>query len=121
MLKRLRVQLTVLYILAALGLAALISAGAYLLLGYYFQQQTDLALSYKMASTFKQYNLPLTPELLQAEREYHGEGLRGHEASLRRHVGAYRAGKDHQLVAGQERIRAPGARQQEHNSRPAQA
>jgi signal transduction histidine kinase len=72
MLKRLRLQLTILYILAALGLVALISAGAYFLLNYYFQVQTDLALSYKMASTFKQYSLPLPPELLQAEQDYLG-------------------------------------------------
>jgi signal transduction histidine kinase len=70
MLKRLRLQLTILYILAALGLVALISAGAYFLLNYYFQVQTDLALSYKMASTYKQYNLSLPPELLQAEQKY---------------------------------------------------
>jgi signal transduction histidine kinase len=70
MLKRLRVQLTILYILAALGLVALISTGANLLLGYYFQRQTDLALSYKMALAFRQYNLSLTPELLQAEQDY---------------------------------------------------
>jgi len=70
MLKRLRIQLTILYILAALGLVALISTAANLLLGYYFQRQTDLALSYKMALAFRQYNLSLAPELLQAEQDY---------------------------------------------------
>lgn len=70
MLKRLRIQLTILYILAALGLVALISTAANLLLGYYFQRQTDLALSYKMALAFRQYNLTPSPELLQAEQDY---------------------------------------------------
>lgn len=70
MLKRLHAQLTLLYILAALGLVAMISTGANLLLGYYFQKQTDLALSYKMALAFRQYNLSLPLELLRAEQEY---------------------------------------------------
>jgi signal transduction histidine kinase len=70
MLKRLRIQLTILYILAALGLVAMISMGANLLLRYYFQRQTDLALNYKMAIAFQQYNLPLPTELQQAEKDY---------------------------------------------------
>jgi hypothetical protein len=57
MLKGLRIQLTILYFVAALGLIAMISTGANLLLRYYFQKQTDLALSYKMALAFQQYNL----------------------------------------------------------------
>ena len=72
MLKRLRYQLTILYILVALGLIALISTGANLLLGYYFQRQTDLALNYKMALAFRQYNLTPPLELLQAEQDYLG-------------------------------------------------
>lgn len=68
MLKRLRTQLTLIYLLAAVGLAALINLSAYTLLNYYLQQETDLALKYKMAIAFRQYGLNLPPELAQAER-----------------------------------------------------
>ncbi len=68
MLKKLRTQLTFIYLLAAVGLAALISLSAYTLLNYYLQQETDLALKYKMAIAFRQYGLNLPPELVQAER-----------------------------------------------------
>jgi signal transduction histidine kinase len=51
-------------------LVLLVSAGANFLLGYYFQQQTDLALSYKMALAYRQYNLALPEELRRAEQDY---------------------------------------------------
>lgn len=70
MLRRLRYQLTILYVLVALGLVLLVSAGANFLLGYYFQKQTDLALSYKMALAYRQYNLALPEELRRAEQVY---------------------------------------------------
>ncbi|MEW5873228.1 MAG: HAMP domain-containing sensor histidine kinase [Chloroflexota bacterium] len=70
MLRRLRIQLTILYTLAAIGLVALVSFSAYQLLGYYFQRETDLALNYKMSTLFKQYALELPPELKDAEQSW---------------------------------------------------
>jgi signal transduction histidine kinase len=70
MLRRLRLQFTLLYTLAAVSLVALVSVGAYQLLGYYFQRETDLALSYKMATLFRQYEVTLPPELALAEQTW---------------------------------------------------
>ncbi len=70
MLKRLRFQLTILYLLTCIGLVALIGAGTYLLLQRYLQVAADQALQYKMALQFEQYGLPLPPELAQAEQAW---------------------------------------------------
>jgi signal transduction histidine kinase len=70
MLKRLRLQLAFLYILAAVGLVALFGLGSYALLQLYFQRETDLALEYKMALQFRQYGLTPPAELLQAEQAW---------------------------------------------------
>ena len=70
MLKRLRIQLSFLYLLAAAGLVLLIGGGSYLLLRYYLQATTDLALEYKMAQQFHGYGLVLPGELQRAERTW---------------------------------------------------
>jgi signal transduction histidine kinase len=70
MLKRLRFQLSFLYLLAAIGLVLLIGGGSYLLLRYYLQQTTDLALEYKMAQEFHSHGLSLPVELQRAERTW---------------------------------------------------
>ena len=49
MLRRLRWQFSLLYVLAAVMLIALIGGGSYSLLRYYFETSTDLALQYKVA------------------------------------------------------------------------
>jgi signal transduction histidine kinase len=69
-LKRLRFQLTVLYLLVSMSLVALTGAGAYLLLQRYLQVAADQALEYKMAVQFEQYGLALPPELAQAEQNW---------------------------------------------------
>jgi signal transduction histidine kinase len=76
MLKRLRLQLTLLYILAALSLVVLAGAGAYAILKYYFLRETDLALQYKMALQFRQYGLTPPQELLQAEQSWQANNTR---------------------------------------------
>ena len=68
MLRRLRFQLSFLYLLAAVGLVLLIGGGSYLLLRYYLQGTTDLALEYKMAQQFHRYGLALPEELQRAEK-----------------------------------------------------
>lgn len=70
MLKRLRVQLTLLYILVALSLVVLTGFSSYSLLKYYFQSGTDLALQYKMATQFREYGLTPPPELIRAEQTW---------------------------------------------------
>ncbi len=76
MLRRLRLQLTLLYILVALGLVALTGFGAYSFLKYYFQRETDLALQYKMAGEFRMYGLTPPDELQQAEAVWLGQQAR---------------------------------------------
>lgn len=68
MLRTLRLKLTLLYFLFALGLAVLLGAGSYAMLGYYFQQSTDLALQYKMATEFRSLGLSLPQSLAQSEQ-----------------------------------------------------
>jgi len=68
MLKRLRWQLTLLYLLAAMSLVTLVGGGAYWLILHYFQVTTDLALQYKMAGEFHRYGIPLPTELTDAEQ-----------------------------------------------------
>ena len=68
MLRSLRLKLTLLYFVFALGLAVLLGAGSYLMLSYYFQQSTDLALQYKMATEFRLLGLTLPASLAQSEQ-----------------------------------------------------
>ena len=68
MLKRLRWQLTLLYLLAAMSLVTLVGGGAYWLILHYFQITTDLALQYKMAGEFRRYGIALPTELTAAEQ-----------------------------------------------------
>jgi len=71
MLRGLRWQLTLLYLLAALALLALIGVGMYQLLSRYFETTTDLALQHKMAEQFRLLGAALPPELAEADRSWH--------------------------------------------------
>lgn len=68
MLRTLRLKLTLLYFVFALGLVILLGAGSYAMLSYYFQQSTDLALQYKMAIEFRLLGLPLPQSLAKSEQ-----------------------------------------------------
>lgn len=70
MLKRLRWQLSLLYLLAAIGLVVLIGSGSYSLILHYFQNTNDLAMQYRMASEFEQLGLPLTVQLATARQTW---------------------------------------------------
>ncbi len=70
MLRRLRWQLTLLYLLAALGLVGLVGGGSYTLIRVYFDESTDLALEYKMATLFQLYQLPVPADLIAAENTW---------------------------------------------------
>ena len=73
MLKRLRWQLTSLYLLVALGLIALVGFGSYTLIRTYFQTTTDQAIQYKMATLFQSYSLPIPEELAQVQQSWLGD------------------------------------------------
>jgi signal transduction histidine kinase len=68
MLRSLRWKLTLLYLASAFGLVVLLGAGSYAMLSYYFQQSTDLALKYKMATEFRVLGLPLSQDLAKSEQ-----------------------------------------------------
>jgi signal transduction histidine kinase len=70
MLKRLRIQLTLFYFIAALSLVLLLGGGSYLLLRHYLYSATDLAVQVKMALVLQQYGFSLPPELAQAEQNW---------------------------------------------------
>jgi len=70
MFRGLRLQLTLLYTLAAFMLVALVGGGAYLVVARYFQQVTDLALRHKMAHEFNALNAPLPADLVSADRDW---------------------------------------------------
>jgi signal transduction histidine kinase len=71
MFSSLRVRLTLLYLMAALALIALVGAGAYWLIGSYFQTTTDLALHHTMSDEFQQLAMQPPPELLAADRAWY--------------------------------------------------
>ncbi|MCU0494334.1 MAG: HAMP domain-containing histidine kinase [Chloroflexaceae bacterium] len=75
----LRLRLTLLYMLVALGLLALIGGGTAQLLRSYFQQTTDLALRHKMAHEFQLLNAPLPASLASADADW--SSLRGNPPS----------------------------------------
>ena len=70
MLKPLRIKLTLLYLLVAMLLAGLVGFSAYSLLYYYFQNNNDSALKFKMASTFNTIGVGLPADLLDAEQNW---------------------------------------------------
>ncbi|MFV9505074.1 MAG: sensor histidine kinase [Oscillochloridaceae bacterium umkhey_bin13] len=70
MLKGLRLQLTLVYTLAALVVVALVGGGAYLIVARYFAGVTDLALQHKMAHEFHALAAPLPAELVPADRDW---------------------------------------------------
>ncbi|MEO7913721.1 MAG: histidine kinase dimerization/phospho-acceptor domain-containing protein, partial [Roseiflexaceae bacterium] len=67
MFSSLRLQLTWLYLLAALALIVLIGGGAYWLVGSYFRTTTDLALQHRMAHEFVRLGVRPPPELVAAD------------------------------------------------------
>jgi len=67
MLRKLRWQLSALYVLAALVLVSLIGGGAYGLLAYYFRSSNDLALQYKVAHELVRTGQPVPADLQAIE------------------------------------------------------
>lgn len=63
MLKKLRLQLTLLYLGSSIILALLVGGGAYSLVTYYFLSSTDQALKVKMGTTLLGYGIPLPADL----------------------------------------------------------
>jgi signal transduction histidine kinase len=72
MLDRLRLRLTLVYLLAAVMLVGIIAFSSYSLLNYYFTDSNDAALRYKMAVTFASIGLPLPDDLQTSVLEWGG-------------------------------------------------
>jgi len=70
MLRNLRWQLSVLYVLAATALITLIGGGAYGLLSYYFESSTDLALQYKVALEYARVGQPVPLDLQAVDQAW---------------------------------------------------
>jgi signal transduction histidine kinase len=70
MLRRLRIQLTLIYMLAGVFLEVIMGAGLYWRLSSYFQTTTDLALKFQLAQELRQLKAPITPALEEAEQEW---------------------------------------------------
>ncbi len=69
MLKKLRLKLTLLYLLAAVLLALTVGAGTYSLISYYFQTTTDDALRVKIGLELAALDIPLPIDLYNAVRK----------------------------------------------------
>lgn len=70
MLRGLRLRLTLLYLLAALALIALVGVGTYYLVDRYFQTTTDQALQHKMVGELRQLGAPIPDYLAEADRTW---------------------------------------------------
>lgn len=73
MFRKLRIRLTLLYLLVAVLLVALIGGSTYGLLSYYFRSQTDMALRYKMAQELRQRGSAVPPELQTVEAAWRSQ------------------------------------------------
>ena len=67
MFSRLRVQLTAVYLAAAVALVLALGGATYGLVNFYFENATDLAMQRKMAQEFRALNLAVPAELAAAE------------------------------------------------------
>ena len=70
MLRSLRIQLTVIYMLAGILLMVILGAGLYWRLTSYFQTTTDLALKSRLAQELRLLSAPITPDLEKAEQDW---------------------------------------------------
>jgi signal transduction histidine kinase len=81
MLRTLRLRLSILYLVAALGLVTLLGAGTYGLLSLYFRRSTDLALQYKMAVEFRSRDLAMPAALSAGEQAWLADNAPGLQAA----------------------------------------
>jgi signal transduction histidine kinase len=63
MLKKLRWQLTVLYLTISMLFIVAVGGGLYVMLHYYFQATTDMALKYRLAQELTLIGAPIPPEI----------------------------------------------------------
>ena len=71
MFRGLRLRLTALYLATALVLLALVGAGAYRIVGSYFQSTTDLALQHMVAHDIRAGGGPVPPALQAADSDWY--------------------------------------------------
>lgn len=83
MLKPLRIKLTLLYLMVAMLLAGLVGLGAYSLLYFYFQNNNDTALKFKMADNFSAIGVNLPEELIRAQLDWTSLArIKGHTSEV---------------------------------------
>jgi signal transduction histidine kinase len=70
MLNRLRINLTIFYLMVAVALIAVVGGGSYFYLRQYFMNSTDLALQHQMAIELNRFGVPLPEELAAGEEEW---------------------------------------------------
>lgn len=76
MLKRLRFQLTLLYLASSILLALLVGGGAYTLVRYYFQSTNDQALKVKIGVSLINLGIPV-PKVFESALDQAGLGISG--------------------------------------------
>ncbi len=81
MLNRLRINLTIFYLLAAVALIALVGGGSYFYLRQYFLNATDLALQHQMATELNRFGVPLPEDLAAGDAEWCDTHLQGQAAA----------------------------------------
>ncbi|MBA4375186.1 MAG: hypothetical protein C0401_03310, partial [Anaerolinea sp.] len=69
MLKKLRLRITLLYLILAIVLALVVGGGTYSLVNYYFRATNDYALKVKMGLQFASLDIPLPLDLYEAVRQ----------------------------------------------------
>lgn len=73
MLSRLRLRLTLLFMLAALLLVGLIGGGKYLFVRWYFHTTTDWALEHTLVQELQRRGQPVPADLLAADHAWHAD------------------------------------------------
>jgi signal transduction histidine kinase len=73
LLNRVRISLTLLYLVAGVALVALVGGSAYGLLRYYFESSTDLALHHELADQLRMLNVAVPRDVAEADANYQSE------------------------------------------------
>ncbi len=70
MLKRLRIQLTLLFLFSGILLVGVLGASLYIRLEGFFRSSTDIALKYRLALELRNLQAPISPDIEAAEKDF---------------------------------------------------
>lgn len=70
MLRRLRIQLTLLFLFSGILLVGILGASLYFRLEGFFRSSTDIALKYRLALELRNLQVPISPDIEAAERDF---------------------------------------------------